>query len=270
MQQPTEFVIELGQSGDQIVQRSGLPVKRSQVSSALLYDASPDRVGVEVAPVIVHGQRKVGLPAAESLLFYDDLEESGGVQEVTVHVLMPAIPDGDDAQQRYYELVRSQLGEIFQRFAAAGWARYIPLSEPRVAGRDSYDLKGAWGQGRDLAADPAYLPEVKEWASMGGELATTRWTWYADGIFANLSYDIGDVAGGNPGGIRVSVQTERMALQAYDPAMEGNWEAARKAYQESLPEQLAEREARETEARTAGVRVLQDWRDPTVAGAVVR
>ena len=57
-----KITIKLGQRGDDIVKLSGLSVKRSQVSTALLYDASPDRTGVVSEVVLIHGNQEIKIP----------------------------------------------------------------------------------------------------------------------------------------------------------------------------------------------------------------
>ncbi|MEI2416127.1 hypothetical protein V8Z80_08065 [Orrella sp. JC864] len=273
--------LELGAAGDDIVNRSGLPIRRSQAGEALLYDASPGQLGTPVVPVIEHRGRRVALPPAGSLLFYDSLAGDEGVQEVNIQFAVPA-DDRDtaeingtgtgqaasegQAQRRHALALRRTVGQVQQALREQGWQRYIPLSSPRVAGRDSYDLPGSWQAGQVQDSDTGYLPEPQDWLALRH---TPTWIWYLDGAFLRLSYYRGDAAQGQAAALRASVQGERAVLRAHAPAGAGGWEAARNAYAQAMPGLLAQRHAAESRARAAGVAVMQDWIDPPVAGIEV-
>ncbi len=266
---PVSLVIGIGTAGDDVVNRSGLPLRRSQLADSLLYDASSKQLGRPVQPVLEqHGTRLV-LPPTDTLLFYDSLGNNDGVYEITLHFHLD-VPQqtGTPARQRDYALAaRDTVGQIQQTLRDADWRRYIPLSSPRVAGRDSYDLPDSWQAGQVQASDPDFLPSIEEWLALNH---TPTWLWFDQGVFFRLSYYRGNAAGGQQGGLRATVQGERQALLPYATDGGQHWETARTAYAAAVPGMLAERRAAEGRAREQGIEILEDWIDPTIAGVPAR
>ena len=264
--EPARVVIAIGSAGDDVVNRLGLPVRRSQTVDALLYDAGPESLGRPVLPVIEHAGRRTVLPEADSLLFYDGLAGYEGIQEINIRFALPPRPVGPQASREHDDAVRQAVGRVLNALGEQGWQRYIPLSSPRVAGRHSYDLPGSWWQGEVEASDPGYLPSLEEWQRLNH---TPTWLWFDTGVFVQLSYYRGDASLGQPGGLRASVRTERLALRSYTAPALDDWAAVREGYALAIPGLLAQRRAAETRARASRVGILDDWRDPAVAGVTV-
>lgn len=270
--------IQLGLSGDAVSQRTGLPVKRSQVGGALLYDASPDRTGYAEEVIVSAGARQFAVPSCISVLFYDDTEEPHGVEQIDLRLRMPAPPaDGStEARLRYERQLYELALQTVQRINAAGWKRYISPAEPRLGGRDTLDLSGmATGyvatRGVTLGYDPGYAVSFDEWQRLGGERS---WNWYADGVFVKLQYQKDPARGPGQAGpfsdsLQLTVETARLVFAKADPQGEGKAERAIDQERRAMPQLVQRRLQEEARARAAGLHVLQQWEDPVVAGVAV-
>lgn len=250
----TNFVITLGQNGDLVVRESGLQVKRSRVSSALLYDASPDRVGKDVPVVIAIGAHRARMPPLDSVLFYDDTEQSHGVEQIDLHVRLPDPPDktGDKAAREIYErALHEVVAGAIRSLNAAGWSRHIEPGNPRIQGKASY--LDAWR----TDPDPTYAFSLAEWPEVSA--TTRRWLWRVDGALAQLVFQPGRDGGHIHDSLSFKFSTERLYLSINDPKNEGDAAAGKIQLEKDMPALTQQRHLMEAKARAAGVPIMEHW-----------
>lgn len=268
----------IGDNGDEVVRTARVPVKRSQLSTALMYDASRIATGVE--PVFAFRDAKHGmlLPQASDVEFMSDTEEGGKVRTIHVVFKVPVSPtDVHDtaAFDTYDQAMYRYVTGVLQVIRQAGWTRYIPLSSPRLEGRRTYSFTPETYAGPTYAAspslveaDPGYALTFEDWRhlSHGG---TTLWQWYADGKFVELKYERDERSADLPvtlgDRLDLRIQSETAWLDTFGPT----YETARAKYASEVPAFLQQRHAAEAKARAAGARILTDWIDPVIAGVAV-
>ncbi|WLE60538.1 hypothetical protein GIY62_07775 [Burkholderia plantarii] len=268
----------IGDNGDEVVRTARVPVKRSQLSTALMYDASRIATGVE--PVFEFRDARHGmlLPQASDVEFMSDTEEGGKVRTIHVVFKVPVSPtDVHDtaAFDAYDQAMYRYVAGVLQVIRQAGWKRYIPLSSPRLEGKRTYSFTPASYAGPTYAAspslveaDPGYALTLDDWRhlSPGG---TTLWQWYADGKFVELKYERDERSADLPitlgDRLDLRIQSETAWLDTFGPI----YETARAKYASEIPAFLQQRHAAEAKARAAGARILTDWTDPAIAGVAV-
>ena len=271
--------IMIGEKGDEVVRRSGLKIKRSQVSTALLYDASPDRTAVVQEVIVKTANHRVSLPLSNSILFYDDTVDPYGVEQIDLDLKLPKAPKGatNAAELETYDrAINALVTDVIERINKAGWKRYIAPSEPRIAGSETYAIDGPSSMRRyipsvEIPSDLAASLTFEQWKKLKDNFNHT-WRWYVDGVFIDLDYkkDPRDAASFPlVEDIKLSVQGERLFLASYDPKQSGNYERGVEGYKNSLPRWLEARKKEEAKARAAGLRVFEDWVDPPIGNIVV-
>jgi hypothetical protein len=166
---------------------------------------------------------------------------------------------------------RDRVYALASRIGRLGWKRYIPLDQPRIAGRETlrYKLEGPMDA---YALDPAGIADDAEWYEVAA--AMPRWHWVADGVHLELSLQDLVILGGSTARrakevspkdlyyARVRIRDENAY---YDIA---RWppEAARQDLERlrrhSIPEALESRKRAELDARQRGFHILTSYQTP--------
>lgn len=266
MQTQGELRITLGQRGDDIVKQSGLRIKRSQVSTALLYDASPDRTGASPAVRFSIKNASVLIPhPANSILFYDDTEDPYGVEQASMSIKLPKAPKTGMSDQAAFEAYDRQVYgivmDIVSRVNDAGWSRFVSPSEARLTGLMSY--KKEFG----AAADPRYLFTYEEWKDLAKKDLDI--SWHQSDALLVLTFMPGRGGGAIMDMIKIQISNGRTYLTAYDPKSSGDDKAGATELRKMLPELLKERFENEALAKAAGLTVQEDYVDPPLGGVEV-
>jgi hypothetical protein len=274
-QMQPNLVFGLGDDSDQVMREAKVPIKKSHISTALMYDASRIATGVE--PVFQFRDTKHGLifPQTTDVEFMSDTEEGGKIRNIHLRFKAPISPkDVNDtaAFEAYDDAMFRYVMDVIARINAAGWKRYIDLSSPRLEGRGTYAFEPAGYDGPTFVtfpllvyADPNYKLTLDQWKHLprGGSVI---WSWYVDGMFFELKYskdhrspDLPIVLGDQ---LDATIQSETAWMDTYG----ATYEAARAKYQSQIPKLLHERMEAEAKARAQGARILTDWKDPSIAG----
>lgn len=166
---------------------------------------------------------------------------------------------------------RDRVYALASRLGRLGWKRYIPLDQPRIAGRETlrYKLEGMVDA---YALDPAWTPNDAEWYEVAA--AMPRWHWVADGIHLELSLQDLVIPGGSTARRAKEVSPKdlyyarvriRDELAYYNIA---RWpsEAARQDLErlrrDSGPKALESRKRAELDARRRGFHILTSYQTP--------
>lgn len=261
----------LGEKGDAIVQRSSFLIKRSGVSSVLLYTARNAQFRLN------HPQFGLIFPPAYSVLFYDNARDNYGIDEVNMHIDLPNAPlfkglhdpKVEAYDRQVYELVRSLQASI----QVAGWQRFITLGDPRLAGRTTYRYKDGYLQQPSIKdmkltspflADPDYPLTWEDWLNLKEGFT---WQWYADSMLLKARYSPGSREAGSKTTIHDSLNIIIQTSATLSGASHPN-EATRTEYAASLMGALINRFEREEQARAIGLTILESYQDPTMVSGV--
>lgn len=273
-----DLIFGIGDNGDEVARTARVPVKRSQLSTALMYDASRIATGAEPVFEFRDARHRMLLPQATDVEFMSDTEEGGGIRTIHVVFKVPVSPtDVHDtaAFEAYDRAMYGYVTGVLQVIRQACWKRYIPLSSPRLEGRRTYSFTPDSYAGPTYAtspslaqADPDYALTFEDWRhlSRGG---TTLWQWYADGKFVDLKYERDERSAELPitlgDQLDLRIRSEAAWLDTFGPT----YEAARARYASEVAALLQQRHAAEVKAQAAGARILRDWTDPIIAGVAV-
>ncbi len=273
-----DVIFGIGDNGDEVARTARVPVKHSQLSTALMYDASRIATGAEPVFEFRDARHRMLLPQATDVEFMSDTEEGGRIRTIHVVFKVPVSPtDVHDtaAFDAYDRAMYGYVTGVLQVIRQAGWKRYISLSSPRLEGRRTYSFTPESYAGPTYAsspslaqADPGYALTFEDWRhlSRGG---TTLWQWYADGKFVDLKYERDERSADLPvtlgDQLDLRIQSETAWLDTFGPT----YEAARAKYASEVPSLLRQRHAAEVKAKAAGARILDDWADPIIAGVAL-
>lgn len=266
----------LGEKGDDIVKRAGFPIKRSQISTALLFDASRSASKVEIIFRLKHSQHGLELPTATDVEFYDGVEDDLGVTYIDVIIKPPPylhkVEDPEGPQVEAYDRAIYQLvSDVLSRIRQAGWKRYISPYDPRLQGAASYPFIDGYGPDRGgldilaVDADPGYVLSWNDWRHL--QSGGVDWQWYVPGIFLRLQYGRDDRETGQPviDELQATFQTEDTFL--LQSGRQGDHLAEAKiAHARHLPQRLKHRAEEEAKARAAGLPILESYQDPPIGG----
>ncbi|CAB3736278.1 hypothetical protein LMG24238_06214 [Paraburkholderia sediminicola] len=274
-QMQPNLVFGLGDDSDQIMREAKVPIKKSHIATALMYDASRIATGVEPVFQLRDPKHGVVFPQTTDVEFMSDTEEGGKIRTIHLRFKVPTSPkDVHDtaAFDTYDEATYRYVMDVIARVNAAGWKRYIPLSTPRLEGLDTYVFEPAGYGGRTFVSpssivygDPNYKLTLDQWKHLSRGNSVT-WRWYSDGAFIDLTYakdhrspELPIVLGDQ---LDAEIQSEASWLDLYG----ATYEAGRAKYQSLVPKFMRERTEAEAKARAQGARVLTDWKDPSIAG----
>jgi hypothetical protein len=271
----------LRENSDDVMRNAKVPIQKSTISTALMYDASRIATGVE--PVFQFKDPKHGIlfPQATDVEFMSDSEDGARISNIVVELKVPESPtnvNDDTAFEAYDTAMYRYVTDVIARINAAGWQRYIELSEPRLAGMDTYIFQSGYSDQKYVSqsviayGDPTYRLSLDQWKHLkrGGNV---YWRWHADGMFLDLKYtkdyrsaDLPIVLGDM---LSAHIQTDEERLGVVGQNGPTGLSARRLEYQQKIPGRLEERKRAETEARAQGATILDRWTDATVAGVSV-
>jgi hypothetical protein len=259
-----------------------VPIQKSKISTALMYDASRIATGVEPVFQFKDPRHGIRFPQATDVEFMSDSEDGARISNIQVEFKVPESPtDVNDnaAFEAYDAAMHRYVTDVIARINAAGWQRYIKLYEPRLAGLDTYIFQSGYGgqmyvplSSIAIHADPTYKLTFDQWKHLkrGGDV---YWSWHADGMFLELKYmkdyrspDLPIVLGDL---LSVNIQTEEERLGIVGQTGKSGLAARRAEYQTRMPRWLEERKEAEARARAQGATILDHWKDATVAGVPV-
>lgn len=271
----------LGENSDEIVRKAGMPIRKSTVSTALMYDASRIATGVEPVFELKNDRYGVLFPQATDVEFMSDSEDGARVRNIQVTFKIPAPPHDikDQAALTAYDdaMYRSVM-DVIARINRAGWKRFIAADSPRLGGLDTYAFDApVSGQkysppaGIDYA-DPTYPLTLAQWKSLrtGG---TVVWSWHVDSMFIDLQYTkdfrepdaplaVGDQ-------LSATIRTDETWLDAFGKEGDITPDALRARYRSALPEMLESRRKAETAARAQGATIFDHWNEAVISGVPV-
>jgi hypothetical protein len=271
----------LGENSDEIMRKSAVPIRKSTVSTALMYDASRIATGVE--PVFEFKDDRYGVlfPQATSIEFMSDSEEGARVRNIEVTFKVPGPPhDIKDqaALSAYDDAIYRYVMDVIARINRAGWKRFIAADSPRLSGLDTYVFDApVSGQkyspppGIDYA-DPTYPLTLEQWTHLraGG---TVIWSWHVDNMFIDLQYTKDFRAADAPlvvgDQLSATIRTDETWLDAFGKDGDVTPDALRARYRSALPEMLATRRKAETMARAQGATILDHWNEAVISGVPV-
>ena len=268
------LVFGLGDDGDEVMRTAKVPISKSRISTALMYDASKITTGVE--PVFQFtGRHGIAFPQATDVEFMSDTEEGGKVRTIQVTFKLPVSPkDVRDAQafEVYDRDMHRYVMNVVSIINVAGYKRFIDLSSPRIGGRSTYAVEPKGYGGASYAssqqivwADPNSKLSLDDWKHLprGWDVI---WDWYADGVFIELKYTRDHRSANLPivlgDQLFLTIQTESSWLDVYGPT----YDSAREKYEREIPKLLRQRALEESKARAMGAHILTDWVDPVIAG----
>jgi hypothetical protein len=276
-----DLLFGLGENSDEVMRRASVPIKKSKVSTALMYDAS--RITTGSAPVFELKDDRYGVlfPQATDVEFMSDSENGARVRNIEVTFKVPAPPRDikdqaalsayDDAMYRY-------VMDIIARVNRAGWKRFIAADSPRLAGLDTYSFDAPvngqkYSPPPGIAyADPAYSLTLEQWKrlSAGG---TVIWSWHVDDMFIDLKYTKDFRTASAPLAVgdqlSVTIRTDETWLDAFGKEGDVTPDALRARYRSALPEMLATRAKAEAAARAQGATILDHWKEAVISGVAV-
>lgn len=270
-----DLAFDLGDDSDAVVRSAKVPIKRSHISTALMYDASRIATGVEPVFQLKDPKHGILFPQATDVEFMSDTEEGRKIRNIQLTFKLPVSPkDVHDtaAFEAYDEAMYRYVTGVISLINGAGWKRYIALSSPRLEGRGTYAFEPP-GYGAPtyvsfpklFYADPNYKLSFDEWKHLPRG-ANIVWRWYTDGRFIDLKYSRDERSPDLPvtlgDQLDAQIQTETAWLDTYGATDD----TARAKYQSAIPKYLHAREEAESKARAQGARILTDWVDPTIAG----
>lgn len=268
------LVFGLGDDGDEVMRTAKVPIKRSRISTALMYDASQIATGVEPVFEFKGLKKNVVFPQATDVEFMSDIEEGRGIRNIEVTFKVPESPtDVRDiaAFEAYDRAMYRYVTDVVSIVNGSGWKRYIGLSSPRIEGRATYafDPDGYGGPSFPYLSslfypDPNYRLSFEDWKHLPRG-SSAVWRWYSDSQFVNLVYDRDLRSEGAPitlgDRLTLKIQTESSWLDMYG----ATYDSAREKYQQEIPKMLRERAVAEDKARRQSVHILSDWVDPVIA-----
>ncbi|MFM0236180.1 hypothetical protein [Paraburkholderia sediminicola] len=265
----------LGDNSDEVVRSAKVPIKKSHISTALMYDASRIATGAEPVFQLKDPKHGIVFPQATDVEFMSDTEEGNKVRKIDLTFKVPISPkDVHDtaAFEAYDEAMYRYVMDVIARVNAAGWKRYIDLSSPRLEGRGTYAFEPAGYDGPTFVSfplsvygDPSYKLTLDQWKHLprGGSVI---WSWYADGMFFELKYSKDHRSPDLPIALGDQLDATIRSETAWMDMYGATYEAARAKYQSQIPTLLHERAEAEAKARAQGARILTDWKDPSIAG----
>ncbi|WP_322053396.1 hypothetical protein [Paraburkholderia bannensis] len=271
----------LGENSDEIMRNAAVPIKKSAVSTALMYDASRIATGVEPVFQLKDERHGVLFPQASDVEFMSDSEEGARVRniEVTFKVAAPPRDIKDQAALSAYDgAMYRYVMDVVARINGAGWKRFIAADTPRLVGLDTYAFDAPVSGQRYSPppginyADPTYLLTLQQWKHLkaGG---TVIWSWHVDNMFIDLKYtkdfrmaDAPLVVGDQ---LNATIKTDETWLDAFGKNGDSTIDALRARYRSALPEMLAARKREETMARAQGATVLDQWNETVISGVPV-
>jgi hypothetical protein len=269
------LIFGLGDNSGEVMRAAKVPISRSYISTALMYDSSRIATGVEPVFELRDPKHGVVFPQTTDVEFMSDTGEGGKIRTIHLRFKVPTSPkDVHDtaAFEAYDEAMYRYVMDVIARVNAAGWKRYIPLSTPRLTGLDTYVFEPTGYDGRTFVSppsivygDPNYKLTLDQWKHLSRGNSVT-WRWYSDGAFIDLTYakdhrspELPIVLGDQ---LDAEIQSEASWLDLYG----ATYEAGRAKYQSLVPKFMHERTEAEAKARAQGARVLTDWMDPSIAG----
>jgi hypothetical protein len=271
----------LRENSDDVVRNAKVPIQKSKISTALMYDASRIATGVEPVFQFKDPRHGIRFPQATDVEFMSDSEDGARISNIQIEFKVPESPkDVSDkaAFEAYDAAMYRYVMDVIARINAAGWQRYIYLSEPRLAGLDTYIFQSRYSGQKYVSpsviayADPTYKLSQDQWNHLrsGRDIV---WSWHVDGMFLDLKYTkdyrspdlpivLGDMLSAN-------IQTDEARLGIIGQSGEAGLAARRAQYQQEIPGWLEERKKAEAKARAQGATILEQWKDATVAGVSV-
>ncbi|WP_321816603.1 MULTISPECIES: hypothetical protein [unclassified Paraburkholderia] len=272
----------LGENSDEIMRKAAVPIRKSTVSTALMYDTSRIATGVEPVFQLRDVRHGVLFPQATDVEFMSDSEEGARVRNIEVTFKVPPPPHDikdqaalgayDDAMYRY-------VMDVIERVNRAGWKRFIAADSPRLAGLDTYVFDAPVSGQRYspppgiVYADPTYPLTREEWNRLrAGD--TVVWSWHVDNMFIELKYTKDFRAADAPlvvgDQLSATVRTDEAWLDAFGKDGDVTPDALRARYRNALPEMLATRRKAEAMARAQGATILDHWNEAVISGIPVR
>ncbi|NIE66069.1 hypothetical protein [Burkholderia sp. Ax-1719] len=138
---PADLSFGLDENSDEIMHKAAVPIKKSGVSTALMYDASRFATGIE--PIFQFKDERHGVlfPQATDVEFMSDSEQGARVRNIEVTLKVPASPrDINDqaALNAYDDTIYRYVMDVIARINRAGWKRFIAADTSRLVGLDTY------------------------------------------------------------------------------------------------------------------------------------
>ena len=277
-----DLLFGLGENSDEIMRKANVPIRKSKLSTALMYDASRITTGIEPVFQLKDDRYGVLFPQATDVEFMSDSEDGARVRNIEVSFKVPPPPHDikdqaalsayDDAMYRY-------VTDVIARVNRAGWKRFIAADSPRLAGLDTY-IFDAPVSGQKYSpppgivyADPTYSLTLEQWKHLSAG-DTIIWSWHVDDMFTDLKYTkdfrtadaplmVGDQ-------LSATIRTDETWLDPFGKEGDVTPDALRARYRSALPEMLAIRAKAEAAARAQGATILDHWNETAISGVPVR
>ncbi|MGH8782603.1 hypothetical protein [Paraburkholderia sp.] len=241
------LIFGLGDDSDEVMRLAKVPIQRSHISTALMYDASRIATGVEPVFQLKDPKHGIVFPQTTDVEFMSDTEEGRRIRNIQLTFKVPTSPEDvhdTAAFETYDEAMYRYVMGVISLINGAGWKRYISLSTPRLAGLDTYVFQPEGYGGRTFVSpsllvygDPDYKLTLDQWKHLT-RADTVTWRWYSDGAFIDLTYSKDyrspDVPISVGDQLDVQIQSEAGWLDTYG----ATYDAARAKYQGVIPKYL--------------------------------
>ncbi|MGH8782361.1 hypothetical protein [Paraburkholderia sp.] len=270
-----DLVFALGDDSDEVMRSAKVPIQRSHISTALMYDASRIATGVEPVFQLKDPKHGIVFPQTTDVEFMSDTEEGRRIRNIQLTFKVPTSPkDVHDtaAFEIYDEAMYHYVMGVISLINGAGWKRYISLASPRLEGRGTYAFQPSGYGGptyvtfpRLFYADPDYKLSFDEWKHLPRGTSVI-WSWYADGNFFELKYNRDERSPDLPITLGDQLDAQIQSEAGWLDTFGATYDAARAKYQSVIPKYLHARAEAEAKARAQGAHILTDWVDPTIAG----
>uniref|UniRef100_E1TAM9 Uncharacterized protein n=1 Tax=Burkholderia sp. (strain CCGE1003) TaxID=640512 RepID=E1TAM9_BURSG len=269
--------IALDRQGADVVKQSPVPITHSGVDGLRMYDAGTPFKALGAMVVLDDDYHPISFPPVEHLAFYEEGATGGGINEIAMDLWLPRKPKSySDAHAwtEYDKVVRKLAQETIDRINQAHWQRWIMFYDPRLSGRDTiafaagYRNRGYTAPGQDMwGVDPLYRMTQEDWSNLPEK--TTCWTWIKNGASIQLRYE---KESRNPrmpilfDTLRVTIKSADTTSGGFYGETKGDWKQFKQSEMQSMFE---ERKQKEEAAKSAGARILEDYKDYPVGGVTL-
>jgi hypothetical protein len=124
----------------------------------------------------LHGKHSFKVDNVLSVLGVDDRMLPDGIYQWEIN--FGVSPEQSDT----HEAALSRMVRLLSDLKAKGWARYIGVNDPRLAGKDAWHY---FSTNSEYSLDAAYVPKIDEWKAVVKEMP--QWNFFADGVYLDVS-----------------------------------------------------------------------------------
>ena len=174
----SNITIQIGEQGHKFVKRYPGEIKTERQPAGLDFYKIGWPASKKGEVTIENGKHSFALEDVRSVVGTQSNEfPTEGISEWNITVGVTG-PNGI-----YHDDARKTMFAILQKFLQAGWKVSIPLSVPRLRGKEmtNYLLK----EGRYTTLDAEYTPTLEEWMQID---SSGIWKLYADRMFLKVTF----------------------------------------------------------------------------------